>query len=96
VPDQHGRLVELADQPLVVLDDLRQAEPGEIAGVPTELVDVTVLARPLGSRHGEAALAEVVGEVLPAACREPGAVDEHQRDPVGIGAGSCHGLSPSD
>jgi hypothetical protein len=67
VADQHGRLVELADQRLVVVDDLGQAEARELVGVAAELLDVAVLARPLWHGDREAALAEVVLEVLPAA-----------------------------
>ena len=85
--DQHRRLVELADQLLVVVDDLRQAETLQLLGVLAELLDVAVLARPLRRRDGEAALAEVVGVVLPTPRREPGAVDQHQRDAVACG---CH------
>jgi len=54
-----------------VVDDLGQAETGELLGVLAELLDVAVLARPLGSGDREAALLEVVGEALPAACGEP-------------------------
>ena len=63
VADQHGRLVERPDQRLVVVDDLVQAEPGELVAVGAELLDVAVLARPLGRGDGEAALAEVLREV---------------------------------
>jgi len=59
VPDQDGWLVELADQSRVVVDDLGQAETGELLGVLAELLDVAVLARPLGSGDREAALLEV-------------------------------------
>jgi hypothetical protein len=65
--DQHGWLVEFADQRLVVVDDLRQAEARERVGVAAELLDVAVLPRPFGSGDREAALAEVLREVLPAA-----------------------------
>ena len=37
VADQHRRLVELADQLLVVVDDLGQAEPGDVVGVLAQL-----------------------------------------------------------
>src|SRR3954447_19758880 len=67
VADQHGRLVELADQRLVMVDDLGQAEARELVGVAAQLLDVAVLARPLWHGDREAALAEVVLEVLPAA-----------------------------
>ena len=50
VADQHRRLVELADQRLVVVDDLAQAEARELVGVVAQLLDVAVLARPLGRR----------------------------------------------
>jgi hypothetical protein len=67
VADQHGRFGELADQCVVVVDDLGQAEARELLGVAAELLGVTVLAWPLGSGDGEATLAEARGEVLPSA-----------------------------
>ncbi len=89
VADQHRRLVERADLLLVVVDDLRDAEALELVCLRSQLLDVPFLARPLGSGDGEPALPEVVGEVLPASRREPGAVDQHQRDPV---ASRCDSL----
>jgi sugar (pentulose or hexulose) kinase len=88
VPDQDGWLVELADQPLVVLDDLGQPEPGERVGVLAELLDVAVLARPLGCGDGEAAFPEIVGEALPASRGEPGATP----DPSGRVHAFCHAV----
>src|SRR5712691_1412924 len=93
--DQHRRLVELADQRLVMVDDLLHAQTRRLLGSRAHLLDVAVLARPLRRRNGEAALAEVVGIVLPAPGGEPGAVDEHQRDPVAIGAGAFHAIPPA-
>ncbi len=64
--DQHRRLLQLANQRLVVVDDLGQTQTRQLLGILAELLDIPVLARPLRRGHGEAALAEVVGEVLPA------------------------------
>ena len=80
VADQHRRLVELCDQRGVVVDDLGDPQPGGVVRRFSHLLDVSDLARPLGRRDGEAPRAEVVDVVLPAARRQPGAVDEHQRD----------------
>src|SRR5262249_47376201 len=86
VTDQHGRLDELADDSLVVVDDLGDTEPPQLFGVLADFLDVAVLAPPLRRRDGEAALAEVLGVVLPAARRQPRTVDEHQRDLVTVAA----------
>jgi hypothetical protein len=43
-PDQDRRLVELADQRLIVFDDLCDAETGQILSVLVELLDIAVLA----------------------------------------------------
>src|SRR5215204_3955799 len=94
VADEHGRLVERADLLLVVVDDLGDAEPLELVRLRSQLLDVPLLARPLGCRDGKAALVEVVGEVLPAPRREPGAMDQHQRNTVAIGAAACHKRPP--
>src|SRR5262249_5621472 len=80
VADQHGRLLELADQGRVVVDDLLDAEPGRLLRRGANLLDIALLARPLRRRDGEAALTEVVGVVLPAAARQPGTMDQHQRN----------------
>src|SRR3954471_24623146 len=69
VADQDGRLVELADQRLIVVHDLGQPETRELVDVVSEILHVADLAGPLGSGDREAALSEVVGEGLPAACR---------------------------
>ena len=90
VADQHRRLLERTDLLLVVVDDLRDAETFELVCLRSQLLDVALLARPLGSGDGEPALREVVGEVLPAPGREPGAMDQHQRDSVAIGAIARH------
>jgi hypothetical protein len=94
VADQDGRLVRCPDERVVVVDDLLQAEAGELVGVLAELLDVTVLAGPLRCADGEAARAEVVAERLPAAGRQPRAVDEQQRDPIAVTAGAGQGGAP--
>src|SRR5262249_22307042 len=71
VPDQHRLLIEIADQLLVVVHDLLHPEARQRLGGLTELLDIALFAWPLRRGHGEAALAEVVGVVLPAPCREP-------------------------
>ena len=86
-PIRTGGSVERADERGVVVDDLLQAEAGELVRVLAELLDVAVLARPLGRGDGEAALAEVVLEALPAARRQPRAVDQQQRDLIAVAAG---------
>jgi hypothetical protein len=65
VTDQDGRLGELANQRLVVVDDLGQSQPAQLLGVRPELVDVAALARPPRGGDGEAAVREVPGEVVP-------------------------------
>src|SRR5207249_4103245 len=76
---QHRRLVEVANQLLVVTHDLVQAETGELIAALAQLLDIAVLPRPLGGRDVKPTSSEVVREVLPAPRREPGAVDQHQR-----------------
>src|SRR3954451_18654221 len=78
MPDQHRRLIEFANQTLVVIDDLGDAEARRLLRAVTDLRDVAVLARPLRCGHREAAPSEVLEVVLPAARGEPGTVDEHQ------------------
>ena len=90
--DQNRRLGERADLRLVVIDDLGQAEAFQRLGVLTQRLDVTLLTRPFGRRDGIAEIPKVVGEVLPAASREPRAVDQHQRRPV---CGGFHVQHPS-
>jgi hypothetical protein len=80
-------LVEVVDQPLVMVDDLLDAEPSRRLGGLAHLLDVAVLAWPLGRGNGKAALGEILGVVLPAARREPSAVNQDQRDPVAVGVG---------
>jgi hypothetical protein len=94
VPDQHRRLVELADQRFIVVDDLVEAEAGQLVCVLAKLLDVALLARPFRGGDGESAGAEVVGEVLPATRREPGAVDEQQRGLGASGRGGGHAMPP--
>jgi hypothetical protein len=94
VADQHGRLVELTDQLLIVVDDLRHAETLDLPGRFTKLLDIAVLPGPLRGREVVPALLEVRHVVLPASRREPGSVDQHHRGAVVIGAGGGgHGRS---
>jgi hypothetical protein len=66
VTDQNGRLVQRANLRLVVIDDLRQAQALDLVGVFAQLLDVPLLARPLGRGDRKPTVAEVFGEVLPA------------------------------
>jgi hypothetical protein len=93
--DQHRRLIEIADQLLVVIDDLLHSEAGRRLGGLTDPLDIPVLPWPLRRGHGEAALAEVLRVVLPAPCREPRPVNEDQRDlaDVRMAAVVAHGDS---
>src|SRR5581483_3245137 len=51
VPDQYRRLLKLADQGRVVVDDLLHAEAGRRVGALAQLLDIAMLARPLRRRH---------------------------------------------
>jgi hypothetical protein len=86
VADQHRRLLELADQAPVVVDDLVDAQARRLLGGITNLLDISLLAGPLRRGDGEASLAEIVGAVLPAACGEPGSLDQQQRISTAGGA----------
>jgi hypothetical protein len=48
MPEQHRRLIEAADQLLVVVDSLLDARSGRRRGGLAYFLDVAVLARPLG------------------------------------------------
>ena len=89
VSDEDRRLLERLDLTPVVVDDLGQTEALELLRSLSQLLYVSVLAWPLGSGDGEPSVAEVVGEVLPAPCREPRSVHEHQGR--AIRAGGFHG-----
>src|SRR4051794_37006786 len=67
-----------------MVDDLLDAEPGQLAGRLPLLSDVRGLARPFGCERHVAALGEEAGEAIPAVGGQPRAVDED--DGVGHGA----------
>jgi hypothetical protein len=90
VTDEHRRLVACPNQTLVVVDDLLYTEAGRLLCALADLLDVSVLARPLGSRDGEATLVELVRVVLPAAGGQPGAVNQDQWDLAVVGLRGCH------
>src|SRR5256714_6757690 len=94
VADQHGRAVELADQALVVVDDLGDAEAGRVVRGLAHLLDVALLARPLRGGDVVALLPEEVAVGLPAPGREPGTMDQHQLRPVGFHAVSLRSDCP--
>ncbi len=83
--DEDRRRVERVDLLLVVVDDFGDAEAFELLCVLLQLLDVSLLARPLRSGDGEVAAPEVLGEVRPAVGGEPGAVNQHQGDSVTFG-----------
>jgi hypothetical protein len=83
------RARQLADDPLVVVDDRVDLEAGDRRRVGVEGLDLTLHARPGGRDHLEALLALAVDPALPAARRHPEAVDEHDR----VGPGG-HGAAP--
>src|SRR5436309_11161058 len=91
--DQHRGMIELAYELLVVVDDLLDSEAGGRFGGLADLLDIAMLARPLGRRYREPSLSEVVGVVLPASCREPRPVDQHQRDLAVLGLAGFHPVS---
>ena len=70
------RLFELADDPLVMFDDLRNAEPGERGRIATQLLDVAFDSGPAAGDHAVAAVGITLDPVFPAEGCHPQAVDE--------------------
>jgi len=71
VANEDRRLVERADDALVVVDDLAQPEAGDRLLVLAKLLDVPFLPRPFRRRGRVAAPLEELLEALPAPGREP-------------------------
>src|SRR3954470_4317342 len=90
--DQDRLPVKCPDLRLVVVHNLRQAEALDRFGRLAQLFDVPLLAWPFGCRDVVAPIAEIFGERVPAARREPGAVNQHQRTAA---CGTLHDEPPS-
>ena len=76
VPHDHRRGVEAADDPVVVVDDLGDAETVHDGRVATEGLDLALHAGPGRREDLVSALLETRLPALPAARGEPEAVDE--------------------
>src|SRR3954471_11872169 len=76
MPHDHRRGLEAADDPVVVVDDLGDAEPVQDGRVLAEGLDLALHARPGRREHLVSALLEARLPALPAARGEPEAVDE--------------------
>src|ERR1700730_7426605 len=88
------RAVQLPNDRVIVVDDLGDAEPGDLVGVLAEVLDAALHAGPRGSDDLVALLAIAIDPVLPAQRGEPEAVDQNNR--VGgrrIGS-RCHYTPP--
>src|SRR6266404_536661 len=60
-----------------MIDDLLDAQPGELARITALRLDAVRFARPFRQQHLVALRREELFEVFPAARSEPGAVDEN-------------------
>src|SRR6266566_1494971 len=74
-----GRSVELADDTVVVVDDLGYPEVLDGGGIAPQRVDVAFHAGPAPGDHSVTSLAVAVRPVLPTACGHPKTVDENDR-----------------
>src|SRR5918999_3972645 len=86
--DEDRRLVQLADQVLVVVDDLADGELAEIRmRRASQVLDRPILERPRWRNNGVALSLVACAKQVPRRRRQPGSVDEHD--------GPGHG-EPSD
>src|SRR4051794_20315949 len=86
VPHDHGWRAEAADDPVIVVNDLRDPEPVHDGWVATKGLDLALHVRPCRCEDLVAALLEARLPAFPAARGEPEAVDEddgrvHDRAP---------------
>src|SRR5262249_30021577 len=76
-PDQDRWLVERAHDPLVMIDDLTNAQTGKWPWIASDLFDRPVLAGPGRCQAPVAARLEEGDKRLPAGWRDPAAMDEN-------------------
>ena len=76
VADDHRRAIEPADDPLVVLDDLGEAEPVQGGRIAPHILDLPRHPRPGRRQHPAAPALTALLPPLPAPRRQPEAVDQ--------------------